>query len=213
MKKTILLMLSVLFILAGCSNKNSNDNNETTEVNETNETDTNFSKSNEINKKSSETLKSLNGFLEYELPEGWENRGGDKVKTEISIENSDIMLLVDYVEYSTYEPKEFTKYQQDVTKPEEANFTLAKEDTFEDNGRKINLTIYEKQNSSDKKSQVLLATVEFDENKEAFLGVSATITENKNGINEVFDILNTVKFTGLKLSEERKFVAEKEDIE
>lgn len=196
MKKIILLILSVSLTLTGCSFE---DFSEISNIRKL----INFkNKENKENTENTEnTVKSLNGFLQYELPLGWEKLVNDTLRTEIAIEKEKDGLMVEYLEYVNYTSEKFIEYQETMTEVKELGFDLKEEDAFEKYGKKMIYKIYELEDTL-----YLVGTLEFDENKENFLGFSSVITNNKEITKEIFNILLSIQFTDIKLNEEKKAV-------
>lgn len=190
MKKTILLILSVLFILTGCRNANNSKNENISE----------------------NTFKSFNGFLEYEMPKNWQDKGDYQGNSEICIEKADksASVIVDYVGYDFSTPEEFINYQDENLKLE---FDFIEDKNFEENNKKINSKIYETENEVGK-FKVIAGTAELNGNSDAFISFMGTsITNNENEVNEIYNLVSSIKLTDVNLNEERTIVAEKEYIE
>ncbi|MDE6182020.1 MAG: hypothetical protein K2F59_02280 [Eubacteriales bacterium] len=198
MKKIILLMLSVLFILAGCSNKNSN------EANKNNEEDTN----------SENTFKSLNGFLEYELPEGWQEVKNYDEPMEISIETVNTVVLVEYIQDI---PENFIKFKEETIKLSNFKYNFLEDYNFKRNDKNITLKMYAIEDGSEDllKKYCAIGTIEFDKNEDVFLGVHIVFStlQYKDKLNEIVNVLDTIKFTDIKLEQERNTVIESKFIE
>lgn len=160
----------------------------------------------------SNAKKSLNGLLEYELAEDWQEMTGLTTITEIAVQKSDnsIGFMAEYIEYSEDTPKDFLEYQENAFKETGAVF----EDEFnlEESGRKIYGKIF---NASEdiKDNKFIVGIMEVEENKDAFIGFIGTLISAENPLEEITSFLKTINFTGETLKQERHIIPEKEYFE
>ncbi|MDE6182771.1 MAG: hypothetical protein K2F59_06170, partial [Eubacteriales bacterium] len=154
--------------------------------------------------------KSLNGLLEYKLPENWQDMEDYQGVTELCIEKNDKStgIMAEYIEYEFSTAEDFIQYQDENLKLE-ADFL--EDRNFEENGKNITSKIYETENELGN-VQFVAGTVEFTD-KSAFIGFIGTAIDNENGIDEIYTALKSINLTEVDLNQERTIVAEKEYIE
>lgn len=190
MKHIIFTLLISLIIFTGCSSSDSSASSAKLEKNT-----------------------SLNGFVQYKLPDDWQEISDYIGVTEVAIEKEDkgIGILMDYIEYDLDKPASFIKYQESIL--DKMGAEMLKERNENKDKRIINTKVY-KGNKDQENVRYIIGTIEFEGNKDVYLGIMATIIYNAYGDTSkedvIFEILNTVKLTDKNLNEEKHYISEKE---